>query len=97
MGSIGRNLVVVTVAAVAILGMWAWRLREPPAQRAYRVCAACADLRPADVVGLIDSVRQSNQTREQSLELVRQQSAGGPADARDCEPCTMAVIEAAGK
>lgn len=89
-----RAILIVTIAAVVV---WAWQQRTPkesPTERAYRVCAECG-LDPSEVDRLIESARQSTLGREQNLELYRQQSEGKPAI--DCEPCAMAVLDAAGK
>lgn len=89
-----RAILIVTVAAVAV---WAWGRWESPKQRAYRICAECADLTPPDVDGLIAAVRLSNRTREQNLELYHRGTFAALGDAADCEPCALAVLDAAGK
>ena len=61
---------------------------------AYRVCAECADLEPAEVDRQNDTVRSAPGTREDKLLLFREQF-DDPANAEACEPCTEAILDAA--
>jgi len=87
---------MVTFAAVAIWAWSRWNPPESPTERAYQECAKCG-LTPSEVDMRIDTIKHSRLNREQSMELYSQQSAGGPEDARECEPCSVAVLDAAGK
>lgn len=91
-----RAILIVTVAAV---GIWAWRTWEFSAAaraRAYRECKRCL-LVESDVDELIDRTKRARGSREQIREGFFSPLDGSPDEARECERCGNAVLDAAGK
>ena len=93
-----RVKVVLSAAAIPVvlavgLSPIFYRPFETPTQRAYRLCRQCSDLEPDEVDGLIDANKHSTLTREQSLELFRDQF-DDEDDATFCDPCTTAILDA---
>lgn len=90
-----RTKVALVAVMIPIAGLWLRRSRtsESPTLRAYRVCAACADLSRGEVDRQIDTVRSASGTRADKMWLFRQQF-DDPADAEWCEPCAEAVLDA---
>ncbi len=66
---------------------------ETPTERAHRLCTQCGHT-PEGVDWLIDAARDSPLDREAALRLHREQYSD-PAQADLCEPCAVAVLDAA--
>ncbi len=82
------------VAVIVGLNTIFYRPFETPTQRAYRACAECSDLSPAEVDGLIITVRLAPGSRADKLRLFVDQFEDEGAAER-CTPCTEAVLDAA--
>ncbi len=81
------------VLAGGLVARWASRPGpETPLERAYRICDDCGIDRPG-VDALINAVHHAELTRAQKLALFREQFAR-EEDARLCEPCAVAVLDA---
>ena len=94
-----RSRVILSAAAIPVvlavgLSPIFYKPFVSPTQRAYRVCAQCADLEPDEVDRQIDAVRSAPGSRADKLRLFIVQY-DDPADAKDCAPCAEAVLDAA--
>ena len=97
----------VAVLLYAGLGLFLWVLAQnlwqvgtywfPPnsPQTVYQVCDEC-DLDKEDVDAIIDSVAHAALTRTEKLDLFRSQFEN-PVGPEVCEPCAIAILDAAAK
>ena len=90
---VALSAAAIPIAVVVGLNTIYYRPFESPTQRAYRLCGECGWARN-EIDWLIDANRYSTLTREQSLELFRDQF-DDEMDAEYCAPCTTAILDAA--
>lgn len=87
-------IMAAPVIVACAFSLWWFQTRpfETTVRRAYRLCGECG-LERGDITGLIDTMRHSTLTREQSLNLFYGQFHR-KSDAKLCEPCANAILDA---
>ena len=91
---VALSAALLPIALIVGLNTIFYRPFESPTDRAYRLCRECADLSPAEVDDQILTVRSAPGTRADKLRQFYGQF-NDPADAKDCAPCTQAILNAA--
>ena len=91
---VALSAAAIPVAVAAGLSTVFYRPYETSLERAYRLCAECSDLEPAEVDGLINTVRTAPGTRADKLRMFVDQFESATV-AEYCTPCTTAILDAA--